>query len=98
MSPELQTQQVSKDDAIRAVVARLARPNGGAGHVIERAAIMAAGSDSVAIEAWILAHDGRPEPTGATEAAPSGLHGHHLHTPAGQQRATRRFLIPLGVL
>lgn len=91
--------QASEDDAIRAVVARLARPRGGDGHVIERAAIMAAGSDSAAIEAWILAHDGSLEPTGPTEStSPSGLHGRRLQGAAAQQRAPRRFLIPLGVL
>ncbi len=49
------------DAAIRGVVDRLARPDGAGGRVIERAAILAAGSDSAAILARIEAHDGRPE-------------------------------------
>jgi hypothetical protein len=98
MSPEPQT-PVSDDEAIRALVVRLARPRGGDGHVIERAAIMAAGSDSAAIEAWILAHDGSPEPTEPIEStSSSGLHGHRIQASPGQGRAPRRFLIPVGVL
>ena len=61
------------DDALRAVVARLARPHP-RGRVIERAAILAEGPESAAIVAWILDHAGEPE-----SAAPSqglqGLHG-----------------------
>jgi hypothetical protein len=84
------------DDAIRALVSRLARPCGGGGCVIERAAIVAAGPDSAAIEAWILAHAGRPELT--ETADPGGLHGHRLAHAPGRDRAPRRFVLPLGVL
>jgi hypothetical protein len=44
------------DDAIRAVVRRLARPHASGGDVIERAAIIAEGAASGAIIAWITAH------------------------------------------
>jgi hypothetical protein len=62
------------DDAIRALVTRLARPHSSGGKVIERAAILAEGTDSAAVMAWITAHAGIPE---ATVATPSrhGLHG-----------------------
>ena len=49
------------DDAIRALVIRLARPHGSGGEVIERAAILAEGADSAAVIAWITAHAGVPE-------------------------------------
>jgi hypothetical protein len=87
------------DDAIRAVVARLARSRSDGGHVVERAAILAAGSDSAAIEAWILAHAGTPEPTGPSETPDAdGLHGMRGRRPQQTGTRTRRFLLPSGVL
>jgi hypothetical protein len=83
-------------DAIHALVTRLARPCRGGGHVIERAAIVAAGPDSAAIEAWILAHAGTPELPAS--ASLGGLHGHQLGHAPGQDRAPRRFTLPVGVL
>jgi hypothetical protein len=63
-----------EDDAIRALIAELARPHPSGGDVIERAAILASGVDSAEVIAWITAHSGRPE-----MAVPSGrgggLHG-----------------------
>jgi hypothetical protein len=87
----------TQDDAIRALVSRLARPGRDDGHVIERAAILAAGSESTAIEAWILAHAGRPEPIEST-TAPGGLHGDRQTSAVGSARTPRRFLLPAGVL
>src|SRR5918994_6600703 len=49
------------DVTIRAVVTRLSRPRPSGGSVIERAAILAEGSDAEAIIRWILSHSGRPE-------------------------------------
>lgn len=84
------------DEAIHAVVARLARPRREGGHVIERAAILATGPDAGAIEAWILAHAGMPEQS--ARPSPRGLHGGRLHDAAGEDRLPRRFVLPLGVL
>ena len=88
--PESATSTVD-DDPIRATVTRLARPRPGGGHVIERAAILAAGSDSAAIEAWILSHTGRAEQL--TAAAAGGLHSPRLEAPRG---APLRFLFERG--
>ena len=51
------------DDAICALVTRLARPHASGGEVIERAAILAEGADFAAIMAWVIAHGGKPETT-----------------------------------
>ena len=85
------------DDAILALVTRLARPHRSGGQVIERAAILAAGADSPAIIAWILDHAGKPEQTVST-APRRGLHGARLAGGAGEQRAPRRFVFPADVL
>jgi hypothetical protein len=83
------------DDAIRTVVRRLSRPHAAGGTVIERAAIVAEGSESAAIIAWIIAHEGTPE---ATAAAPTrGLHGSWLTDRGGSApRAPSRYLLPAG--
>lgn len=47
--------------AIRLTVTRLARPNRAGDDVIERAAILAEGSECEAVESWILARGGRAE-------------------------------------
>lgn len=85
------------EDAIWTLVTRLARPRAEGGHVIERAAILAAGSNSAAIEAWILGHDGRAEQT-AAPAAGSSLHGERLSRTQDAARSPRRFLLPAGAL
>ncbi len=86
------------DTAIRALVVRLARPRGEGGHVIERAAILAAGQDSAAVEAWILAHAGRPEAPAAAASVIPGLHGGRLRDAAQRDHAPRRFLLPENAL
>lgn len=85
------------DDAIVTLVTRLARPHPSGGRVIERAAILAAGTDSPAVMAWILAHSGKPEETVST-APRRGLHGARLTDAAGGQRVPQRFVLPAGVL
>jgi hypothetical protein len=86
------------DDAIRAVVTRLARPHASGGRVIERAAILAEGADFAAVMAWVTAHGGEPEPTVA--AAPGrGLHSSRLHDSGGTGPQTPlRFVLPAGAL
>jgi hypothetical protein len=85
------------DDAIRALVSRLARPHPSGGEVIERAAILADGADFAAVMTWILAHSGIPE--GAAAPAAQGLHGSRL-TYGGRAapQAPVRFILPAGAL
>jgi hypothetical protein len=86
------------DDAIRALVTRLARPHPSGGEVIERAAILAEGADFTAVIAWITAHAGIPEATVA--AAPRhGLHGSRLgDSSVAKPRTPLRFVLPAGAL
>ena len=87
------------DDAICELVKRLARPHPSGGDVIERAGILAAGADSAAVMAWIVAHDGVPE-AAAASAPSSGLHGARLGG-RGAEPATPaplRFVLPAGAL
>jgi hypothetical protein len=85
------------DDAIRALVTRLARPNAAGGDVIERAAILAEGPNFAAIMAWVMAHGGKPEETTPT-AAPGGLHGSRMMGGAESPRTPLRFVLPPGAL
>jgi hypothetical protein len=86
------------DDAIRSVVARLARPRAGGGATIERAAIVAEGADFDAVVTWILARGGVAE--AEPETAPRhGLHGSRLHDSGGSRsRTPARFILPGGAL
>jgi hypothetical protein len=80
------------DDEITALVARLGRPHASGGVVIERAAILAAGTDFQAVMDWIVAH-GQPE---AIDTVPArGLHGSRLNA-AGGSRRPLRFVLPPG--
>jgi hypothetical protein len=85
------------DDAIRTLVTRLSRPHRSGGEVIERAAIMASGSDSAAVLAWIADHDGEPEEL-APVAAGRGLHSARLHDSSAAERTPRRYVLPPGAL
>ena len=86
------------DDAIRVVVTRLSRPHRSGGKVIERAAILAEGTDSAAILAWVVAHDGQPE-TVAPVVSTRGLHSPRLNDSDGRDSsAPRRYVLPPGVL
>jgi hypothetical protein len=86
------------DKAIRALVTRLARPHSSGGKVIERAAILAEGTDSAAIMAWITSHSGIPEATLATPPR-HGLHGSRLGNGSGAESQTPlRFVLPAGAL
>jgi hypothetical protein len=86
------------DDEIRELVRRLARPNRSGGSVIERAAILAAGTDAAAVIAWILARGATPEATAAPTTS-RGLHGPRLHESAeADNRPPSRFVLPAGAL
>ena len=86
------------DSAIVALVTRLARPHPSGGQVIERAAIMAAGSDSPAVIAWIISHSGAPETWPAATSPRDGLHGSRFSAPTWERFAPRRYVLPAGVL
>lgn len=86
-----------EDEAIRAVVTRLARRHASGGDVIERAAILADGSDFAEVIAWITARGGVPEVLVSTPRA--GLHGEHFDARSGGVTLTpRRFILPPGSL
>lgn len=86
------------DDAIRALVRRLARPHPSGGDVIERSVILAEGADFTEVIAWITAHAGIPEVTVAG-APRRGLHGPRLDDGAGAApRAPLRYVLPAGTL
>jgi hypothetical protein len=85
------------DDAIRALVTRLARPHPSGGDVIERAAILAEGADLAAVAAWITAHAGIPEAR-VTAAPRYGLHGRLNDSDGAQPRTPLRYLLPAGAL
>jgi len=87
------------DDAIRALVTRLARPYPSGGDVIERSVILAEGAHSTEVIAWITAHAGTPEATVAG-APRRGLHGSPLSGTggAGAQAPPLRYVLPPGAL
>jgi hypothetical protein len=87
------------DDAIKTLVRRLARPHPSGGTVIERAAIVAEGTGSEEVLAWVLAHGGTPEAVVAQTSTRRGLHG--MRTDAvgeAQSRSPSRFVLPAGAL
>jgi hypothetical protein len=86
------------DDAMRVLVKRLARPHASGGEVIERSVILAEGSESGAIIAWVLSHAGVPDST-ARSAAKLGIHSSR-ERPGGAapQRPPLRFVLPAGAL
>jgi hypothetical protein len=86
------------DDAIRALLTRLARPHSSGGEVIERAAILAEGADFAAVMAWITAHAGTAE-TQVAATSRQGLHGSRLSYSGGAEPRTQlRFVLPAGAL
>jgi hypothetical protein len=81
---------------ITTLIKNLSRPHPSGGVVIERAAILAAGTDSPQVIDWIVTHSGKPE----TPAARSlGLHGSRIN--AGDNPILlkpTRFVLPAGTL
>src|SRR3954469_12735602 len=77
------------DDAIRALVIRLARSHPSGGKVIERAALLASGADLQAVMSWVAEHGGQPETT-PSAGSQRGLYGSRVeavHQP-------RRYVLP----
>jgi hypothetical protein len=81
---------------INALVTRLSRPHSSGGVVIERAAILAAGSDFPAVMDWITAHAGTPETAGPS-MRDRGLHGSRLNDRPSATTPVR-FVLPVGAL
>ena len=77
----VRVESVVADDATRAQVKRAARPDRSGGWVIERATLLAGGTDFGAAVAWIEANGGVPE----LPAAPRMARG--LHSPRGADGA-----------
>ncbi len=86
------------DEAIRALLSRIARPHASGGQVVERATLLAEGAGFPAIMAWITAHAGAPEASVAAVRG-QGLHGarRSAGTPADPSKAVR-YVLPAGVL
>ena len=85
------------DDGIRALLLRLARPHPSGGKTIERAALLAAGSDSREVIAWIVEHDGTPEGP-ASPAAGGGLHGSRTSSAGSDRSQPLRYVLAPGVI
>lgn len=86
------------DDAILALVTRLARPHPSGGRVLERAAILAEGADFPAVMDWIRDHDGRPEAAVAPKSTRGGLHGARVDGDRSRPQPPARFVLPPGAL
>jgi hypothetical protein len=84
------------DDAILALVTRLARPHRSGGQVIERAAILAEGAHFPAVMEWIVAHAGKPE-SAVSAVQTRGLHGGRLNDGRGAAPPLR-FVLPADAL
>jgi hypothetical protein len=83
--------------AICAAVRRLSRPDGQGGAVIERAAILAEGKISVAIEAWVVDNGGQPEVV-TLDRPDEGLHPFRRDTPPLGGRTPGRYVLPVAAL
>ena len=83
--------------AIRTVVRRLSRPDGHGGAVIERAAIVAEGTPSAAIEAWVIDNGGQPDAVEIVRPA-AGLHRFVRDTSSVGAQAPRRYVLPAAAL
>jgi len=87
-----------ENDAICALVTRLARPHASGGEVVERAALLAEGGDFSAVMAWIAAHGGEPEPMAPSDSG-GGLYGSSLTASRdAEPPSPRRFVLPAGAL
>jgi hypothetical protein len=91
-------QDAPGDAEIRALVKRLARPHASGGDVVERAALLASGSDFAAVMAWITDHAGVAEVM-VSESSRRGLHGPRVGLSGETEpRTPLRFVLPAGAL
>ena len=79
------------EDAMRTLVTRLGRPHRSGGRVIERATLLASGTDFDAAVRWIEEHGGTAEAPVASSSH-RGLHGPRLTD--GPTPAPLRFVLP----
>jgi len=84
------------DTTIRELVVRLARPHPSGGKVIERAAILAAGTGSADVVDWIVRHAATGE--SASSARTGGLHGARVATTGPADGPPLRYILPAGTL
>jgi hypothetical protein len=88
----------TRDDDISVVVARLSRPTRGGRRDIERAAIMAEGSRSAAILAWLEDASWTPEERVVSTAyrGGAGLHGARIESERSDahRQAPQRYVSP----
>ena len=86
------------DDAeIRTLVKRIARRSSKGGTTVERATLLAEGSDVEAIEAWILRAGGTPE--SAVPAKGAGLYADRVtEREASRAPAPLRWVLPADAL
>lgn len=82
------------DTSIRKTVRRLSRPHPSGGRVIERAAVVASGTGSTAILAWIADHGGTAEDLAPSGGAQGGLHGLRVAQAHADLRQPLRYVIP----
>ena len=90
-------EQPPTDEAIRAVVARLARRHRSGGLVIERAAILAEGEHSADVVDWILRHAGEAEVDECARPQ-RGLYGTGFGGSALTRRGPARYPLPASAL
>ena len=86
----------SVEESEQTLVRRLSRPHPSGGVVIERAAILAAGSGSSAVLAWIAANGGKAEL--AVAASGGGLHAGRDRPNALGGDTPLRYVIPAGAV
>ncbi len=85
------------DDEIRILVKRIARRNAKGGATVERATLLAEGSDVGEIEAWILRAGGTPETVAPAKGA--GLYADRVtEREASRTPAPLRYLLPPGAM
>jgi hypothetical protein len=88
------TAAVTDEDELRLVVERLSRKDRSGGRVIERAALLAEGTRSAALIAWLGEHGWEPEAPATASPRGGGLHGEREHRSASSGSPTRYLLAP----
>ena len=82
------------EDELRLVVERLSRRDRSGGRVIERAALLAEGTRSTALIAWLGEHGWEPEAPATASPRGGGIHGQREHRSASSGAPTRYLLAP----
>ena len=90
-------EHAARDVEIHTLVKRLARPHSSGGDVVERAALLASGSDFAEVMAWITDHQGVAEAM-VSEPSRRGLHGPLVGISGESDRTPLRFVLPAGTL